>query len=67
LSNEPSHRLNQEIETFVDNRKRDDLLLLYFSGHGIKDSDGTIFRYRRYSPGEPQRAPRDRGVRAFRE
>jgi len=43
LANEPSHRLNQEIESFFDNRKRGDLLLLYFSGHGIKDADGQLY------------------------
>jgi uncharacterized caspase-like protein len=32
-----------EIEAFCDDRKRDDLLLLYFSGHGIKDADGQLY------------------------
>jgi hypothetical protein len=35
--------LNQEIEAFFENRKRDDLLLVYFSGHGIKDADGQLY------------------------
>ncbi len=43
LVNELSYMVNLEIEAFCDNRKRDDLLLLYFSGHGIKDVDGQIY------------------------
>lgn len=43
LINEQSHKLNLEIENFFDDRKCDDLLLLYFSGHGIKDTDGQLY------------------------
>lgn len=43
LLNEPSHVLTLRIESFFANRKRDDLLLLYFSGHGIKDEDGQLY------------------------
>lgn len=43
LINEPSHKLNLEIESFFDDRQRDDLLLLYFTGHGIKDADGQVY------------------------
>jgi len=43
LINEPSHKLNLEIEGFFADRQRDDLLLLYFSGHGIKDADGQLY------------------------
>jgi WD40 repeat protein len=43
LINEPSYKLNLEIEDFCENRRRDDLLLLYFSGHGIKDADGQLY------------------------
>jgi WD40 repeat protein/tetratricopeptide (TPR) repeat protein len=43
LINEPNHKLNQEIEKFCVNRKRNDLLLIYFSGHGIKDADGRLY------------------------
>ena len=42
LSN-PSYKVNQAIEAFFTGRKRDDLLLLYFSGHGIKDEDGMLY------------------------
>ena len=43
LIDQPSHKVSLEIESFYDNRKRDDLLLLYFSGHGIKDADGRLY------------------------
>ena len=41
--NKKSHIVNQYIEAFFEDRKRDDLLLLYFSGHGIKDEDGRLY------------------------
>ncbi len=31
------------LEEFFSDRKTDDLLLLYFSGHGIKDIDGRLY------------------------
>lgn len=43
LINRRAHRVNQVIEAFFDDRQRDDLLLLYFSGHGIKDEDGKLY------------------------
>jgi hypothetical protein len=43
LINRPSHEVRREIETFFAGRKRDDLLLLYFSGHGVKDDDGRLY------------------------
>ncbi|MBE0670424.1 MAG: caspase family protein [Anaerolineales bacterium] len=36
------HEIEQAIEQFYDNKQRDDLLLLYYSGHGIKSSDGKL-------------------------
>ncbi|HEY6166259.1 MAG TPA: caspase family protein [Nitrososphaeraceae archaeon] len=35
LLNESSYNLNQEIEIFFNERQRCDILLLYFSGHGL--------------------------------
>ena len=35
LENQPTYKINEEVETFFDDRYRDDLLLLYFSCHGI--------------------------------
>lgn len=43
LLNEPSHKVTQAIEAFFTDRKLDDLLLLYFSGHGIKDDWGRLY------------------------
>ncbi|MBU0703543.1 MAG: caspase family protein, partial [Chloroflexi bacterium] len=43
LANRASYEVRREIETFFANRKRDDLLLLYFSGHGVKDDDGRLY------------------------
>lgn len=43
LLNKPSHEVKTEIEEFFTDRKRDDILLLYFSGHGIKDEDGLLY------------------------
>ena len=43
LLNRSSHEACEQIERFFLNRKRDDLLLLYFSCHGIKDDDGLLY------------------------
>lgn len=41
--NKGSYEVVQELELFFSDRERDDLLLLYFSGHGIKDEDGRLY------------------------
>src|SRR5438128_1368544 len=43
LIDRPSHEVRREIEAFFANRKRDDLVLVYFSGHGIKSDDGRLY------------------------
>lgn len=43
LLDKPAQEVSQEIEKFFLNRRRGDLLLLYFSGHGIKDDDGLLY------------------------
>jgi uncharacterized caspase-like protein len=43
LLNEPKSKIEEEIEAFFSDRKRDDLLLLYFSCHGIKDKNGQLY------------------------
>lgn len=43
LLNETKYRVDQETELFFANREHDDLLLLYFSCHGIKDNDGKLY------------------------
>jgi hypothetical protein len=37
LVNQPEGALRREIEGFFDQGRKDDLLLLYFSGHGVLD------------------------------
>jgi hypothetical protein len=43
ILNQPKDALVLAIEEFFDERNRDDLLLLYFSCHGIKDQDGRLY------------------------
>src|SRR5215211_3375606 len=43
FSNEPWHKLREEINNFFNERHRDDLLFVYFACHGIKDEDGRLY------------------------
>jgi YVTN family beta-propeller protein len=43
VKNEPAYKVNEEIQAFFNDRRRDDLLLLYFSCHGVKDEDGHLY------------------------
>ena len=43
LLDEPSYKITREIEKFFRARNRDDLLLLYFSCHGMKDDEGHLY------------------------
>ena len=43
LINEPYHRVGEVIGDFYRDRRRDDLTLLYFTGHGLKDDDGRLY------------------------
>ncbi|MGH3874041.1 MAG: caspase, EACC1-associated type [Pseudonocardiaceae bacterium] len=43
LFNEPSGVTSEQIEAFFANRKPDDLLLLYFSCHGVLDPRGRLY------------------------
>jgi hypothetical protein len=43
LVNRPSYEISKRIEEFFEDRKTDDLLVLYFSGHGIKDKRGKLY------------------------
>ena len=43
LIDQVNHQVAEEIEDFFADRHPDDLLVLYFSGHGIKDQDGRLF------------------------
>lgn len=43
LLNEPAHVVNEAVEEFLSDRSPDDLLLLHFSCHGIKDQEGELY------------------------
>lgn len=43
LADQPARTVMQEIETFFDGRRREDLVLLYFSGHGILDEGARLY------------------------
>jgi uncharacterized caspase-like protein len=43
LLNEPAHEVNLAVEEFFADRQPDDLLLVHFSCHGIKDEDGELY------------------------
>jgi hypothetical protein len=42
LLNEPAHVVNLAVEEFFTDRRPDDLLLMHFSCHGIKDEGGEL-------------------------
>ena len=42
LINEREDKVTRAIERFFGNRRRDDLLLLHFSGHGVLDTNGRL-------------------------
>ena len=43
LYNKPHHVVGRAIGDFYRDRRRDDLTLLYFTGHGVKDEDGNLY------------------------
>lgn len=43
LRDEPEPRVRREVAAFFANRDPDDMLLLHFSCHGIKDSGGQLY------------------------
>jgi len=43
LFDENSQTIRESVEKFFQDRGRDDLLVLYFSGHGIKDRSGRLY------------------------
>lgn len=43
LLNQPEHIVRKAIEEYFDQKKPDDLIVLYFSGHGIRDELGVLY------------------------
>ncbi|GAA4428999.1 hypothetical protein GCM10023148_33240 [Actinokineospora soli] len=43
LLDQPASVINEAVEDFFADRDADDLLLLHFSGHGIKDESGELY------------------------
>jgi uncharacterized RDD family membrane protein YckC len=43
LLNQPAYEVNEAVEEFFDERRPDDLLLLHFSSHGVKDEAGELY------------------------
>jgi uncharacterized RDD family membrane protein YckC len=43
LLNEPAYEVNEAVEEFFADRRPDDLLLLHFSCHGVKDEGGELY------------------------
>jgi hypothetical protein len=43
LLNEPAYEVNLAVEEFFADRRPDDLLLVHFSCHGVKDQDGELY------------------------
>src|SRR5687767_10352678 len=43
LLNQPEPIVRQAIDDFFEEKKPDDLLVLYFSGHGVRDELGGLY------------------------
>src|SRR5687767_10934278 len=43
LLNEPEYVVRRTIDEFFDQKRPDDLLILYFSGHGVRDELGALY------------------------
>jgi outer membrane protein assembly factor BamB len=43
LMNQRAHVINEAVEEFFADRKPDDLLLVHFSTHGVKDEEGELY------------------------
>jgi hypothetical protein len=43
MINEPHYRVGEAIAELYREHRRDDITLLYFTGHGLKDDDGRLY------------------------
>jgi len=43
LLNQPEPMVREAVDEFFDQKKSDDLLVLYFSGHGVRDELGALY------------------------
>ena len=43
LLNQPKSVIDETLDELFSDKKREDLLLLYFSGHGVKDEQGVLY------------------------
>lgn len=43
MMNKPTHEVGKAVADFFAAGERDDLMLLYFSGHGLKDDNGRLY------------------------
>jgi len=43
LINEPNHVVGEAIADFYTNSRKDDLTVMYFTGHGLKDDAGRLY------------------------
>jgi branched-chain amino acid transport system substrate-binding protein len=43
LVNPPRQEMEEALQMLFDDRQKDDFLLLFFSGHGIKDEEGNLY------------------------
>lgn len=43
VRNQPAHVISAQIEELFSESRRDDVLLLHFSGHGLKSESGELF------------------------
>ncbi|MBD2252462.1 caspase, EACC1-associated type [Nostoc parmelioides] len=54
LLNPTPQEMQEAIETLFSGRKKDDLVLLFFSGHGVKDDNGKLHLATRITRKTPQ-------------
>ena len=54
LENPDPQKMQEGIETLFSDRRKDDLAIVYFSGHGIKDESGKLYLATRLTRKNPQ-------------